>query len=383
LASRNHHGTSRGLAATQADLALAHAAAEPELAGHGRAEAVLAGADGGVTVLCTLSGPGGREGTVLVRLGPDGRERGRQALGPEHGAGRAMAALPGGGTVVAGELQRGPLEFAARLLWLDAADALVAERSPGETGNVGFTTVVVLRDGSVLAGGVRHGQGWLAGEHFERVVPHAAEIVALAAGADGGFALAGRRDPSTTAFGFALLAAHDADGGERWSHTLPADGRAEPAALVALPDRSVVAVGHWERDPRAPARLWLARVGVDGELVWERTVESAGPRRAAAAVALPGGDLAVAGYVADGGVRHPLVTRIAAGDGTPRWERTFAAEHELPSALAATPDGGLVLAGLRVRDGGRTSAFVRRLDGDGRELWARTPALGESRPHGH
>ena len=77
------------------------------------------------------------------------------------------------------------------------------------------------------------------------------------------------------------------------------------------------------------------------------------------------------------------MTRIAAGDGTPRWERTFAAEHELPSALAATPDGGLVLAGLRVRDGGRTSAFVRRLDGDGRELWARTPALGESRPHGH
>ena len=306
-----------------------------------------------------------------------------RSASPTAPGGRSPA-LPGGGSVVAGERQRGPLEFRAQLLWLDAAGAVVDERSPEDAGNVGFTTVAVLADGSALAGGVRHGQGWLAADSFERVIPQAAGVVAVAACADGGFALAARRDPSTTAFGFALLAVHAAGGGERWSQTLPADrARGAGGAGGAWPTAGIVAVGHWERDPQSPARLWLVRLGAGGERIWERLLgDDDAPRRAAAAVVLPGGDLAVAGHAERGGVRHTLVTRVA-GDGTTVWERTFADHHEVPSALAATPDGGLVLAGLRIGgDGGRTSAVVRRLDDDGRELWARTrrwPERGRAR----
>ena len=137
---------------------------------------------------------------------------------------------------------------------------------------------------------------------------------------------------------------------------------------MALADGGIVAAGHWERDPRA--RPALARAaGRRRRAAWERRWGTRRPRRATAAAALPGGDLALAGHVAAGGLRHPFVARVAA-DGTPRWERSFTA-HELPSAVAATPDGGLVLAGLRI-GGDRTRAAVRRLDGDGRELWART-----------
>jgi serine-aspartate repeat-containing protein C/D/E len=356
-----------GLAPTTDDLATAYAAGGDEMAGHAKAEAVLWDGDEG-TVLCTVSGRGGRERTVLLRFAADGTEVWRRAYDDGHGAGRAIAPLPGGGYAVAGEVQVGLLDFEACLLRLDAEGEVVERRALGEGG---LRTVAVLADGSTLAGGGRHGHGWLVVDGSDRALRDVAEVVSAAASGDG-FVLAGVREPSTTALGATRVAAYGPDGGERWARELPAAGRAEPGAVAAAGEGDTVLVGHREPTGDAAAELWIVRLDAAGEQVWERSLGAAGePRRGRAVATRPGGDLAIAGDAASGG-RRRLLAACVRGDGEIAWEREFGHGDEIARDLAATPDG-LVLAGFATPPGAaRTQALVRRLGGDGDERWLRT-----------
>jgi hypothetical protein len=352
-----------GLAPTTEDLAAAYAAGGEEMAGHAKAEAVLWDGDEG-TVLCTVSGHGGRERTVLLRLAGDGAEVWRQAYDADHGAGRAIAPLPGGGYVVAGELQTGPLEFEACVLRLDARGEVVDRRVLGDGG---LATVAVLADGSALAGGGRRGRGWLVQSGSDRALDGVAEVTSVAASGRG-FVLAALQAPSTSALGLTWLAAFEADGGERWARVLPA----EPGAVAAIGAGDAVLVGHREPEGDPAAHLWIGRLDDSGEQVWEQSLAGAGEtRRGRAVAALPGGDLAVAGDATSGGPRRVLAVRLRS-DGEVVWERGFDDHDEVARDLAATPDG-LVLAGSATPPGAdRTQASVRRIGGDGSERWLRT-----------
>jgi outer membrane protein assembly factor BamB len=344
------------------DLAAAHEAGGDELAGHQRAEAVLCDGDG-ITVLCTATERGGRERTVLLRLGDDGDLIRSDEL---PGAGRALAALPDGTLLIAGELQRGTLDFSALLLRV-VPGGDVREFTFGDSGSAAFAAVTMRADGSPVAGGAEDRRGWLVGDYgdWQRRLDDVTRVVGLAP-LDGGFALAGTRDASPTALGLARLAAFGSDGRELWSHDLPGQGRGEPAGVAVRPDGTVVAVGH--RDE--PGRLWIVCAGA--ELVWERLLEG-GDQRGAAIAVLPDGDVAVAGDARKDGRRSVIVARLAS-DGAPRWQQTLlAGEEDVARGLAATPDGGLVVVGSTLPGGGGgTQACVRRLDGDGELAWVRS-----------
>jgi hypothetical protein len=371
---------SAAIAPTPGDLAQAYRAHDPERAGHQQAEGVRVGPEG-ITVLCSANPTGDSEETRLIRLSDDGEVRWERHCAPEHGAGRAMAALPDGGFAIAGDVQRSELEYQAQLLHCDAEGQVLASRSFGPRGVTGFEVVTVLDDGSALAGGMADNRGWLLcvdaalRTRWELPLADVDTVRGLAPLADRGFALAASQDMSTTELGMTQLVVFTGDQQPRWRRRLPASGRGEPGALTALNGGSLVIVGHRSASERDAAQCWVLRLDAAGEPLWERLIGPANEeRRGRGVAALADGGVAVACDGLRDGNRGLRVARLAA-DGTVAWERSYgggARAQDVAHGIACTADGGFVLVGSTTAKGpGRTNAWVLRLDGNGGLLWDR------------
>ncbi len=361
-----------GFAGTLGDLARAHAHEGGELAGHRKAEAVVC-ADG-IVVVGTVSARDGREQTLVLRLSDDGEVVWERTH--ETGAGRAVAAHPDGGFVVAGDTQLGALEYQALLMRLGADGGLLGEQRFGAPGATGFTSLTILAGALVLAGGMERGHGYLAtGDGgWTSSLDDMAAVAGVAALHDGGFALAAVDGPSPAALGMTRVAAFGIDRAERWARALPEAGRGEPAGIVAMLDGGLAIAGHRAPRGEGPAQLWAARLDAGGRPRWERLLGDEGEEQRGRAVAvLAGGDIAVAGDASRDGRRGVRVARLGA-DGTTVWQQAFGdSEQDVALDLAATGDGGLVVVGSTLAtSAGRTQGCVRRLDADGALLWTRT-----------
>ncbi|HMF92798.1 MAG TPA: hypothetical protein VKE96_00825 [Vicinamibacterales bacterium] len=371
---------SGAIAPGAADLARAFRAQAPELAGHQQAESVHVGPSG-LTVLCSANPTGGGELTRLLRLSDGGDVVWERHFGSEHGAGRAMAALPNGSFAIAGDVRRGELEYQAQLLRVDSEGRVLASRSCGPRGVTGFSAVTALDDGSTIAGGMAEGRGWILCVDeslnllWERPLGDADTVCGLASLSGRSFAVASANQ-STTGLGTAQLAMFTADQQVRWQQRLPASGRGEPAALAARAgSRSLVMIGHRSANEADPARCWVACVDADGRLMWERLIGEADEARRGRGVAvLDDEGVAVAG---DGLRRRGRALHVArlAGDGALAWERSYGGgegAQAVARGIASAADGGFVVVGSTVSKGpGRTNAWVIRLDDDGEMLWDR------------
>jgi hypothetical protein len=340
-----------------------------------RAEAVVVG-DGGITVLCS-AGAGEDEHTLLLDLAHDGTMRGERHYPPRQGVGRAIAAVRGGGFVVAGEARGEPRAYAPHLMRLDAGGEPGAERSLGAAGVDGFAAVAVLSDLSTVAGGARSGHGWLVTvdadlrPNWEAALERVDEVVGLTELADG-FAVVAVLERSTTTLGMTRVAAYGPDRRERWHRRLPTEGRGEPAAVAA--GEHLVVVGH--ADDGDATRVWAVALGAAGEVAWERRLDAAGEGCRGRAVApLPDGGVAVSGDARRGENRGAYVARLH-GDGTVAWERAFdprQGHEEVVGGVAAADNGDIVVVGVATAiPSGVAAAQVRRLDGAGALLWQRT-----------
>ncbi len=132
------------LAPTSDDLEQAYRVRDPNMAGHQSAEAVLVGADG-ITVLCRANPEGNGEHTWLIRLTGDGAVAWERHYPARQGVGRAIAALPGGGFAIAGEIQRSAMEFQGYLLRTDASGNATAGAAFGLRGVTWFTALAGAR----------------------------------------------------------------------------------------------------------------------------------------------------------------------------------------------------------------------------------------------
>jgi outer membrane protein assembly factor BamB len=369
---------SNPIAPTFDDLVEARRLGAAAAGGHQQAEAVLAAGQGSV-VLCTATIAGGREQTWLLALGRDGALQWNRRYGPEHGAGRALAALPDGGYAIAGDIQRSELEYEAHLARIDGRGELLAERAFGPRGATGFVAAASLGNGSTVAGGTAGWHGWLlcAGDdllpRWELPLGDIDDVYGLAALGNGAFAVAAAAEKSTTSLGTTRVLACNAGGSVRWQATLPRSGRAEPAALAALRDGGVVVAGHASDDEGGAARLWIARLDGRGQILWERRLGAAGEERRGRALALLGDEhIVVAGDALLGGRRTLRVARLTtAGDVV--WERAYGeGDQSIARGLARTGGDDLVLAGSTTAGAEKTNVLVLSLAGDGRKLWQRT-----------
>ena len=248
-------------------------------------------------------------------------------------------------------------------------------RTRGHAG--GFNALAALDDGSVLAGGGVDYHGWLL--HADRTLHTAWEAslddiddVAGLVSLSGGFAIAARREFSTTSLDYTRIVAFAADRKVRWQKQLPVAGHAQPSAMAALSDGGLIVVGRHEVTNDFP-RTWVARLNGSGEVVWEKLIGDPGEARlGTAVVVLPDGGFAVAGASQREGRWVGRLARLT-GDGTLLWEHSYGGEKDdIVRGLARTAESGFVLVGSTMsRGAGKTNVWILKLDGNGVLLWDR------------
>jgi len=148
-------------------------------------------------------------------------------------------------------------------------------------------------------------------------------------------------------------------------------------ASAAGDGRSVVAAGITNEvvSPSTPdySDPHVARVSVNGELLWRRTYQPALPRGSASALVRVADGFVIAGSGAVEGVGRPWVARLDA-DGTQQWTWHHEAGGTVNAALGVD-DGVLVAGSTQPVTDDETSgerqedAWVARLAGDGRLDW--------------
>lgn len=365
---------------SRSDMDLARDVEQRNRTGHESAEAVIATSGGFAVVGHTNSRPPGvYQAWVLEFDGAVLRPRRERTFGaglgstPRASFARAATPAPGGGMIVAGELEVERDRFQPWLLALAPDGAPRWERTPGAAGLNGLTSVVALAGGALLGGGVQDGAGWLvrlseAGELLgERRLAQLERVTAMTALPERRFAVAGISETSTTGLGTSAVLAFEEDDRPAWEWRLPADRRGELHAVAATPDGGLIAAGR-TRVPGSPDwGLWLLRLDAKGSVIWEHLPADATVEAGHAVAMLPDGGVAVAGDSLKGlADRDARVWRFRA-DGTLLWRKSYGGDaQDLARGIARLADGSLVVAGSTMsRGAGKTDLWVLRLSEDG------------------
>ncbi|WP_395835271.1 hypothetical protein [Cystobacter fuscus] len=353
--------------------------------GHESAEGIVATGSGFSVVGHTNSRqPGVRQAWVLHfnKAPPPRWEKvyGTRALGTAT-LGRAIALLPGGGLVVAGEEQVAVGRFRGWLLALSPDGETLWERTPGHEGLNGFNAVSVLEDGSIVAGGDQDGAGWVVrvstqGELLWEVnLPRLEHITALVSLPAQRVAVMGTAETSTTGLGISRLLLLQSDGRATAEQQLPVEGQGELNALALLPDGGLVATGRRSRPDSPDGSLWVVRMDPRGTLLWDYVPDDPQAEAGRALTVLPDGGIAVTGYswkelLVD---REAKVWRFSA-DGHLLWQRTYEGDgNDMGNGIARLADESLVVVGVTNSKGaGKTDLWTFGLSPEGQQLWEDT-----------
>jgi len=163
------------------------------------------------------------------------------------------------------------------------------------------------------------------------------------------------------------------DGTPQWLHGLGGLRDSDPSALVATADGGIVFVGDI-RDGAGPADGAAAKLDVDGNFLWKRTLDAGGDDRPLAAGALADGGVVMAGVTDAGsaGDDDAWVVRLDAAGGVVWRHRYDGAGMDRAKSVQQTQDGGLIVAGAsHPFPSGLDRAFLMKLDGSGQIVWQR------------
>ncbi|HNR30094.1 MAG TPA: PKD domain-containing protein [Candidatus Hydrogenedentes bacterium] len=350
-----------------------------------RAHALVEAPDGGYVLAGeTQSSGAGQRDIYLVHAGPDGNMVWSRTFGgPRDDFANALAAMPGGGYVLAGGTTNEAGDTDVFLVRTDPAGNRLWDRTYGGEANDYAAALTVTRDGGLLIAGVTQPS---ADANFDvyllrtdaegdvvwsRVIggPDLEQANAVIETANGGFAIAG----ATTSLGNrdAMLLWIDAFGINSWARTYGGAGSDTARALVQTDDAGFLLAGGTSSFGEGSMDVYLVRTDAAGNEVWSRAFGGVAEERANAIVATANGDYVLAGYTASfgaGAYDAFLLKTDAAGE--PLWENVFltygGAAADSANAVIETTAGGLALAGESASVGaGGFDAYLLRTDADG------------------
>ncbi|WP_395838603.1 hypothetical protein [Cystobacter fuscus] len=353
--------------------------------GHESAEAVIAtGSSFSVVGHTNSRQPGIQQAWVLRfdRAPPPRWERTYGKKKPGTGTlGRAIASMPGGGLIVAGEEQIAVGRFQGWLLALSPEGDVLWEQTPGHGVMNGLNAVSVLEDGSIIAGGDQDGVGWVVrmdprGQQlWEASLPQLEHVTALVSLPAQRVAVLGTAETATVGLGSSRLLLLESDGRATGEKRLPIEGRGELDALALLPDGGLVATGRRSRPDSTDWRLWVVRMDPRGETLWEHVPEGAQMEAGHAVTAFPDGGIVVVGS----SWREPLTDQEAkvwrfSAEGLLLWQQTYGgAENDVGDGIARLADESLVVVGTTTsQDAGKTDLWTFGLTPEGQLLWEET-----------
>lgn len=119
---------------------------------------------------------------------------------------------------------------------------------------------------------------------------------------------------------------------------------------------------------------WLARIGGDGSVIWQRTVGGRKADLALSALSLPGGGVVIGGGTESKGPKQGNGWAIALDvKGNPLWEHAYGGDrNDMMFIIIRAPGGGFLLGGATEGELGQSMASLVRMDARGRTLWERT-----------
>jgi hypothetical protein len=266
----------------------------------------------------------------------------------------SIAARPGGGAIITGELQR---LAAGRNAWTRAYDgagdvAWTYELSTPSEGSDRGNHVVALADGSALVAGLWYSGSGSRTNHFLLQFGAAGALQAQNEGELIGddYYLAVARDPSGALYAGGVL------DGQGWLRKLGAGGASEAwsvtrgtsvSSVVVDADGTVLAAGGNGGDG------WIARYSSTGSVLWSTAITGSSPAK----LALTGD-----GFVATGA----QWVRAFAADGAERWSIDPGAASR---SVAVDAAGNIAYVGT-----GAAGLVVRSYDRSGAVRWERTMA---------
>ncbi len=303
------------------------------------AYAMTGTSDGGlVTAGRTESKGAGREDVWIVRVDGDGNLIWDRTFGgPAIDRARGIVETQDGGLAIAGATEsKGKGDYDAWVIKLNAAGALVWDRTFG-----GPST------------------DWAS---------------AIVETSDGGLAIGAYTQPSPDEeFDFWVIRL-DADGSTIWERSFGGEGLDWANAIAELQDGSLAVAGHTESKGAGGADMWLLNLDATGVLLWERTFGGPGRDFATAVGATRDGGVVVAGPVEPGETKVDIQLVKLDANGEVVWDRTFGGPNDdWVRAVKETQDGGHAAAGYRMSDdGGLYDAWILKLDRNGALVWDQT-----------
>ena len=216
-----------------------------------------------------------------------------------------------------------------------------------------------------LDGDVLWEQTW-GGEGYEQawaVTP--AEACTEQSECDGGYYIFGETDSYGAGDRDFFLLKVTEDGSEEWFKTYGEAHREWPYGMLQLSNGDLLIYGFTESETTRERNQYVLRVGKDGSVIWEYTVESPEEELVLDALETAEGDLVLAVGIASDG---KLVRLDANGQG--QWEKRY----ELPgwqfaSQVAQTEDGGFLLAGFAMSSNQQADTWLAHCTSTGEMEW--------------
>ena len=189
---------------------------------------------------------------------------------------------------------------------------------------------------------------------------------------DNGFLIAGSTDSYGSGKNTLYLVKSDSTGKEMWSKIFGGAGEDNAEAMALTNDNNVI-IGGVTSSFSGNYDLYLLKVSLNGDLIWEKSLGSTDFEWGTDIAVLSDG-YAICGYMitpstgGDGGDFVILRTDLG---GNTLWSKTFSRpDREWPYAMTATSDGGFLLAGLIHPDGvNNVDIFLIKTDDTGGVVW--------------
>jgi uncharacterized delta-60 repeat protein len=303
---------------------------------------------------------------------------------------RAVATLPNGGIIVAGETEsKGAGWNDAWIIRLDSDGNRLWDKTFGTAKWDTAEAIATLPDGGVAIAGNTNSKGagksdiWVirldsdgnivwdktfggGGSEFSR---------AIATLPGGGLIVAGSTDSKGAGKSDVWVIRLDANGDMLWDKTFGGAASDTASDITVLPDGGIAVAGNTKSKGAGEDDVWVIRLDADGDTLWDKTVGSANIDIANAIEPVTGGGFTVVGRTSAKapGKFDALVVRLDA-KGNRLWAKILGgAEWDTANAITTFSDGGSIVAGNTESKGaGGSDVWVIRLDSDGNILWDKT-----------
>jgi len=190
---------------------------------------------------------------------------------------------------------------------------------------------------------------------------------------DGGYVLAGYTSPRSEPgepYDYYVVKT-DSAGNPVWERTFGGAGDDQGRSIRQTSDGGYIVTGCTNSYGSGSYDLWLLKTDVDGVLQWDRTFGWANSECGQAVQQTSDGGYIIGGYANGIGADYDAYLVKTDADGNLIWQRTFdsAGLNDEGSYVVQTTDGGYVLAGWTYKNTSDADIWLVKTDADGLPQW--------------